>query len=147
MGIAIEHWGERPSRHEINMAMAEVIALRGTCIRKQVGCVIVTENNRPISSGYNGSVIKGKHCGELECKIEEKCTHSIHAEQNAISYAAKEGIALEGSTLYCTTAPCYICAKMIYQAGIVRVYYTHAYTDDLGINLLKELGIPIIQLI
>lgn len=143
--ITIKHEGERPSRVEINLAICEVISLRGTCLRKQVGALLTSIDGRIISSGYNGSIIRGKHCGELNCDIEAKCTHSVHAEQNAIAYAAKKGITLEGSILYCSTAPCYQCAKVIYQAGVARVIYREEYSDDLGLLLLKELGIPYVK--
>ena len=128
----------KPSRDEINMTMAEVVALRGTCQRKQVGCVIV-KNSRVISTGYNGSAYSGS-CVDLKCDITNKCTHSIHAEANAIMAAARQGISLIGTTLYCTTQPCYECAKLIIQSGIERVIWQEPYTNDEGQRLINKTG-------
>lgn len=122
----------RLSRIETYIAIAIVISMRGTCRRAQVGCVITLEN-RIISTGYNGS-LSDTHC--QECDITEKCKDSIHAEANAISFAASVGIALKGATLYCTHSPCYECAKLIKQSGIKDVYYQEKYTTDDGMGLL-----------
>lgn len=136
---------ERPHRDMINMSIAEVIALRGTCQRGRVGCVIVRDG-RIISTGYNGSITQGKHCNELGCDLMSKCTHAMHAEANAILYAARIGISLQGASLYCTVAPCYDCAKMILQAGIHQVFYQGNYRNNDGIDLLfKKLQIEQIK--
>lgn len=127
---------KRPHRDDIAMTIAEVISLRGTCLRAKVGCVI-TKDGRIISTGYNGSVVPDKHCEELGCDIHDKCTHSVHAEANAIIYAAKNGMILKGTTLYTSTAPCYECAKLIIQAGIEKVYWIVGYTNNDGLDLLK----------
>jgi len=115
-------------------------------LRKQVGCVII-KNNRVIGSGYNGSVITGKHCSELQCEVEKKCTHSIHAEANALMACLKSGISVEGGTIYCTTAPCYDCAKLIVQSGIIEVVYDKEYTNGDGEFLLESMGISVTQLL
>lgn len=133
--------GERPSREEVYLAVAEVISLRGTCNRGQVGAVI-TQNNRIVSTGYNGPVGQA-HCEGIGCDIEKKCEHSIHAEANAIAHAARYGISLEDATIYCTTQPCLKCSELIVQSGIRVVYYSKMYTDDLGSNLLIKNGVKV----
>lgn len=72
------------------------------------------------------------------CNIKDKCVESIHAEQNAIAYAAREGLALNNCIIYCTTAPCLNCAKLIVQCGITAVYYDENYSDDQGLLLLRR---------
>lgn len=129
----------RISREELNLRIAGLIALRATCKRGQVGCVI-TQDNRIIATGYNGSIIKG-HCEELHCDLNTKCNQAMHAEANAICFAAKEGIPLKDAVLYCTTAPCESCARLIAQSGIKEVIYSNNYTDTKGQELLISLGI------
>jgi dCMP deaminase len=114
------------SRVQTDMAIAHIIAMRGSCRRAKVGCVI-TRDHRIISTGYNGSLLY-KKC--LECDISKKCKDAVHAEANAIAFAAKEGIRLNGATLYCTHAPCYECAKLIHQVGIKDVIYEELYETD-----------------
>lgn len=130
---------DRLSRQQTFMAMAIVMSMRGTCKRAQVGCVI-TQENRIVSTGYNGS-LSDTHC--IECRLDLKCKDAVHAEANAISFAAREGIALKGATLYCNYAPCYECAKLIYQAGISDVYFEKLYETDNGegLILLREKNI------
>ncbi|MEL7602308.1 MAG: deaminase, partial [Bacillota bacterium] len=71
---------------------------------------------------------------------QELC-YAIHAEQNAIIQAAKLGVSIDGATLYCTHQPCVICAKMIINAGIVRVVYAEGYPDDFSVELLNQAGV------
>lgn len=131
---------ERISREETYILISKTIAQRGTCQRAKVGCVI-TRENRIVSTGYNGSL--NHHCEE--CDITHKCKDAIHAEANAITFAAKEGISLKDSKLYCTHAPCYECAKLIIQAGITEVWFDDLYTDPSGLNLLKINGVTVCQ--
>lgn len=130
---------ERPSRDDIYLAVAEVISLRGTCRRGQVGCVI-TMDDRIIATGYNGPALK-HHCIDLNCDLEQVCQVSIHAEANAIAFAAKHGVKLNGATMYCRTQPCIKCAELIIQSGIKRVVYTNLYRDSFGYDLLIAAGI------
>lgn len=129
----------RLNRNQANMAMAIVMGMRGTCRRAQVGCVI-TKGNRVVSTGYNGS-LGDDHC--LKCDLGQKCSNAVHAEANAIAYAAKKGISLEGATIYCTHGPCLECAKIIIQSGISEVYYMHEYITTPGITLLSENNIRV----
>lgn len=136
----------RPSWDEYFMDIAKVVATRSTCLRRQVGSVIVKEK-RMLTSGYNGAPRELAHCGEVGCLRE---THNIpsgqrhelcrgtHAEQNAIVQAALYGVAIEGATVYCTHQPCSSCTKMIINAGIRRIVYQNPYPDELGMSLIRE---------
>lgn len=130
----------RPTREQIMMEVCEVIAKRGNCQRGKVGCVI-TQDNRIVSTGYNGPV--GLHNCEVSCDVTKACTDSVHAELNAIAAAAKQGVKLNGATLYCSTQPCINCARIIVQAGIRKVYYDKLYTNDLGSAFLTKNGVMV----
>lgn len=134
----------RITRETLMMSIAHLIALRGSCQRKKVGAVI-TLDNRIISTGYNGPLPSDDACSALFCDKNKSCTKSIHAEMNAISFAARKGLKLEGASLYCTTAPCKNCAVAIIQAGLQRVHYCQEYTDNTGIELLKKSSIFVVQ--
>lgn len=138
--IVIKGGENRPTRDQTYIAVAEVLSLRGMCRRGKVGSVI-TLGNRIVSTGYNGPI---GECIDSTCDISKPCEKAIHAEANAIAFAAKYGIALGGATLYCTTQPCRKCAELIFQCGIKKVVYEKAYRDDLGTDFLKSLGIEII---
>lgn len=134
----------RPSRDWINLEICELIASRSTCRRMQVGCVI-TFHRRIVSTGYNGTITPGKDCFDYGCDLTTKCIHAAHAEANAIAAAARAGIKLEGCSLYCTYSPCYECAKLIYQAGIIEVIYKQEYRDPAGKNFLVDNHIQMCQ--
>lgn len=120
----------RPTWDEYFMEIMDAVAKRATCDRGRAGCVIA-KNKRLLATGYVGSPAGCAHCDdvghEMHTVIQEDgtesrhCIRTTHAEQNAIAHAARTGIPLKGSTLYCRMAPCYICAKMIINAGIERV--------------------------
>lgn len=139
----------RPSWDEYFMDITRVVATRSTCLRRQVGAVIV-KDKRLLTSGYNGAPRGLAHCAEVGClrdayhvpsgQRHELC-RGMHAEQNAIVQAALHGVAIEGATLYCTHQPCSACTKMIINAGITRVVYQHSYPDPLAIQLMDEAGI------
>ncbi len=108
--------------------LAETVSTRATCPRKAVGCVLV-KDRRIVATGYNGAPKGCNHCDEVGCQLvdmggRESCVRSIHAEANAILQAGREAI---GSTAYVTIPPCYECAKLIVQAGIVRVWWRGQY--------------------
>jgi dCMP deaminase len=140
----------RPTRDQLNMHIALLQAERGKCLRGKCGCVIA-HDGRIITTGYNGSVVHGLHCLDLHCSLETNCEHSAHAEENAIAFAAKQGISLQGSTLYVTTAPCYECARLIIQSGIKEVIFYEPYwkdsakqhPDTRGIDLMQQAGIVV----
>ena len=141
-----EGW-ERPDWDTYWMKIVEDIALRSTCIRRHIGCVIVN-NNVIVSTGYNGPPSGLPHCDEVGC-IREKLNipsgtrmevcDAVHAEQNAIIRG--DPLRLKGATLYVNAKPCKMCARMIINAGIKRVVYIDDYPDKEGIELLKKAGI------
>ena len=134
------------------MEMAHVIAGWASCYQenRKIGAVIV-KDKRIMTTGYNGAPAGVKTCVERgEClrrkmnvpsgQRQELC-YAIHAEQNAIIQAAKLGVSIDGATLYCTHQPCAVCAKMIVNAGIVRVVYQEGYPDEFAVEILKEGGV------
>ena len=134
---------KRPNWHEYFMFIAKIVSTRSTCNSRPTGAVIVKDNHI-LATGYNGSMPGAPHCIDQPDDIDGRpfcfrrslgipdidkynfCKAS-HAEANAIAQAAKYGIAINGSTLYSTLAPCYVCLKLIASAGIVAVYYEHEY--------------------
>jgi dCMP deaminase len=135
------------------MDITALVARRTTCLRRAVGAVIV-KDKRILSTGYNGAPSGIRHCAEVGClreqlNIESGMRHElcrgIHAEQNAIIQAAYHGVSVKGASLFCTNQPCSICAKMIVNAGIVKIYYRSGYSDELARDMLAEAGIPMIQ--
>ena len=131
------------------MELTEQVGSWASCIRRKVGAVIVRDN-RVMTTGYNGASAGVKSCVEkggcirVKLGIPSGTRHEIcyaaHAEQNAIIQAAKYGINISGSTLYCTHQPCVICAKMIINAGITRVVYKEGYPDEFSMELFGEAG-------
>lgn len=141
----------RPGWDEYFMQIAEVIKTRSTCLRRQVGAVIV-KDHRILATGYNGVPSNISHCIDQTCVRQElnipsgerhELCRGMHAEQNAIVQAAKYGINIGGSTLYCTTQPCVICTKMIVSSGITKVIYKGRYSDELALQMMKEADIAI----
>ena len=131
----------RPSRDEVFKEMTEALAQRSVCLRKKVAAMIV-KDGRPISVGYNGPPSGFPHCTKDTCKGKD-CDISIHAEMNAIAFAAKSGVSIKGSTMYCTMSPCINCAKVILNSGIVRVVYFEEYRLREGIELLERGGVEV----
>lgn len=136
----------RPTWDQYFMDITKVVATRSTCLRRQVGAVIV-KDKRLLTSGYNGAPQGLAHCGEVGCLREARGIPSgerhelcrgTHAEQNAIVQAALHGVAIAGATLYCTHQPCSGCTKMIINAGIKRIVYQLPYPDELAAELLAE---------
>ena len=145
----------RASWDEYFMQIVEVVKTRSTCLRRQVGAVIV-KDNRIITTGYNGAPSGLKHCTELGgCERQrmgipsgerhELC-RALHAEQNAIIQAAKLGNTTEGATLYVNVQTCVICAKMLINAGIGRVVYKGDYPDDMSKAMLEEANIELVKM-
>lgn len=138
---------DRPTFHEVFMEIAYTWAKRATCLRRTVGAVIAKDSQQ-LTAGYNGAPRGVPHCAELGGCLREKLgipsgqRHEIcrgtHAEQNAITQAAKLGISIAGSTLYCNTFPCVICTKMILNAGISTVVYDADYDDPLSKEILGQ---------
>ena len=140
-------WGERPSWDAYFMATAMLMASRSSCERLHVGCVIVSagaHKNRVIAAGYNGFLPGAEHVSHLRDGHEQA---TVHAEQNAISDAARRGVSLGGAIAYVTHYPCVNCAKILAAAGVCTVKYYHDYRNDpLVQTLLDEAEVKIIQL-
>ena len=137
---------ERPSWDEYFMDIVVLVSRRSTCLRRSVGSILV-KDKRILATGYNGAPSNVKHCLEVGCLREQlnirsgerhELCRGLHAEQNAIIQSALHGVSLKGATLYCTNHPCIICAKMIINAGIVRVLYRDGYRDSMAEGMLEE---------
>lgn len=136
----------RPSWDKYFMDIALEVAKRSTCERAQVGAVIVKEK-RILTTGYNGSPRGLPHCYEVGCLMDNgHCVRTLHAEQNAIIQAALHGVITEGATIYVTHQPCFLCAKMIINAGLVRIVYDNEYPDDRSREFLEQAGVKLILL-
>ena len=134
----------RPSWDEWALGLAAAVAARGSCRRRRVGCVLLGPRNDVVSVGYNGAPAGRPHC--QHDGTETRCTTAIHAERNAIAYAAREGRATDGATLYVTHAPCLDCATVIQPAGIVRVVYAEPYGPPSGVLWLMDNGVQVQRL-
>ena len=119
------------------------VARRSTCNRAQVGAIIV-KDKRILTTGYNGAPKGLPHCLDEGCEIVEgHCVRTLHAEQNAIIQAALHGVSLAGGTIYTTHQPCATCAKMLINAGLVRVVYAGQYPDELAMKYLRGAHIQV----
>ena len=138
------------------MEMARTIANWSSCYQPniKIGAVIV-KDKRILTTGYNGAPSGVKSCVERgECLrrklnipsgTKHELCYAIHAEQNAIIQAARMGVEIEGSTIYCTHQPCVICAKMIVNAGISRVVYGEGYPDEFALEMFKLAGVELVK--
>ncbi len=144
----------RPTWDEYFMNITKEVAKRSTCMRRNVGAIIV-KDKQILATGYNGAPMGFVHCEDEGCLRErlnvpsgerhELC-RAVHAEQNAIIQSAVHGVSVKGGTLYCTTAPCLLCAKMIINAGIVRVVYLEGYPDTTSLHFFKTAGVEVVVL-
>jgi dCMP deaminase len=139
----------RPSWDQYFIDITHLVATRTTCLRRQVGALLVKDKNI-LATGYNGTPSGIRHCEEVGCLRDQlkvpsgerhELCRGLHAEQNAIIQAARHGVNIDGSTLYCTTMPCIICTKMVINAGIKRIVYEEGYGDQLASEMLAEAGI------
>ncbi len=119
----------RISRNDLNMNMALLVSKRATCLRAEVGAIILLDG-RVASTGYNGPLPNTEHCDDHVCDLSKPCTRAVHAEANAIYNAARQGIPLEGAEMFCTYRPCEKCFEAIVQSGIKKVFYLHEYKTD-----------------
>jgi dCMP deaminase len=137
---------QRASWDEYFMNIARVVASRATCDRKFVGSVIVRDKTI-LSTGYNGSIRGMQHCSEAGHMMEDgHCVATIHAETNAVLQAAKNGVSIDGATVYVTASPCWNCFKMITNAGIRRIVYGEFYRDNRIFEVAGRLGVELIHL-
>ena len=132
----------RITRHQMFMQIAEVVARRSTCYRRNVGAVLV-RNNTIVSHGYNGPPSGEPHCTGTTCPTNNVCTRALHAEINAINRYDGPYSAL---TLYVTESPCMACAaRIVDDLRIHSTYYMHPYRDPAGVNYLAN-NIPVFRM-
>ena len=141
----------RPTWDEYFLGIADLVSKRSTCLRRRVGAVLV-KDRRMLATGYNGAPSMIAHCSDTGC-IREKLNipsgqrhelcRGLHAEQNAFLQAALHGTSLKGASLYSTTQPCIICAKMIINAGIREIVIKGGYPDRMAREILREAKIKI----
>jgi dCMP deaminase len=139
--------GERLGWDEYFMEFARLAAKRSTCLRRQVGAVLVKDKTI-LATGYNGAPRGVPHCSETGCLRDEldvpsghrhELCRGLHAEQNAIIQAAYHGgTSVKGADVYSTTFPCMICTKMLINAGIRRIVYVEGYADELSRRMLDD---------
>lgn len=144
----------KPSFDDIYMELAQNLAQKSHCVKLKVGAVL-TKDTRIVSLGYNGPPAGTHNCDEEwpdeGCPRDSKgsCSLALHAEQNAILYAAKNKTTLEDATLYITLSPCIACARIIFSTGIKKVYYMNSYAEfkgldkDEGVEFLKKFGVMV----
>jgi dCMP deaminase len=128
------------------MSIAQVVATRSTCPRKYVGSVIV-RNRTILSTGYNGSIRGMPHCSDVGHMMEDgHCVATIHAEANAIIQAARNGVMIEGGTIYVTASPCWHCFKQIANGGILRICYGEFYRDQRIFDVAAQIKIDLVHI-
>lgn len=156
-----DEYEKRPSWDEYFMEIAHVVATRATCNRNVEqkyrpgfkGCgVVIAKDKVLLSTGYNGAPRGMEHCGHTNHEmVEGHCIRTVHGEANAIAQAAKNGVAIDGATLYTTGSSCYDCFKLSVNAGIKRVVYGQFYDSRYGMSskvleLAKKAGIEMLHI-
>ena len=146
----------RPSFDDIYIELAQKLAEKSHCVKIRVGAVL-TQDTRIISLGYNGPPAGTHNCDEQwpdkGCPRDRKggCSLAIHAEANAILYAAKNNSVIEGATLYVTLSPCLSCARIIFTTGIKKVIFLKSYAEykgidcDEGVDFLRRFKVEVVQ--
>ena len=125
------------------MRIAQVVSSRSTCPRKYVGSVIVRDKTI-LSTGYNGSIRGMPHCSDEGHMMEDgHCVATIHAETNAIIQAAKNGVNIDGATIYVTASPCWNCFKQIANVGLRRICYGEFYRDERIFSVAERIGLEL----
>lgn len=144
---------QRPSWDEYFLRITREVAQRSTCLRRQVGAVLVMEKHI-LTTGYNGAPSGLQHCLDIGCLREQlkvppgerhELCRGLHAEMNALLQASHYGIKIAGATLYSTTYPCSLCAKMLVNAGIKRIVTLTDYPDALAKEILAMANIPVLK--
>lgn len=143
------------NRDGFAMEVARIVEDQSTCSRNHVGAVIALDG-RVIGTGYNGAPAGMPHCDHTcvcnqdypdydspDCPAEKPCRVAVHAEANVIAFCAKHGLRTAGATLYTTLSPCYACAQLIINAGLVRVVFDRVYRDASGVELLMSAGVTL----
>ncbi len=141
----------RPSWDEYFMRIAELASTRSTCLRRQVGAVIV-KDKKLLATGYNGAPSGLRHCLDIGCLREKmgipsgerhELCRATHAEQNAIVQAALFGVSIKDGIMYTTTQPCILCTKLIINARIKMIVIKDSYPDLMSMQMLKEAKVKI----
>jgi len=143
----------RPSWDEYFLELADAVSKRATCDRGRSGCVIVRDK-RILVTGYVGSPEGFAHCDEVgheikknineDGSVSDHCVRTVHAEQNAICQAAKMGVSIDGSTVYCRMTPCRTCAMLLINCGVKRVFCERKYhAGGESEEMFKKVGIEI----
>ncbi|MGI6065472.1 MAG: deoxycytidylate deaminase [Bacillota bacterium] len=144
----------RKSWDQYFMEIARQVATRSTCLRRQVGAVAVSKDNRILGTGYNGALPGAPHCDQAGClrdqlKIpsgqRQEICRAQHAEANICNFAARHGVALDGATVYVTSRPCTTCVKAMATSGIKRVIYEGDYPDSFACQIACEVGLELIK--
>lgn len=147
---------KRPTFDDIYMELAQKLAGRSHCVKIKVGAVL-TQHSRIISLGYNGPPAGTHNCDEewpdQGCARDRKggCSLAIHAEENAILYAARNNATIEGSTIYVTLSPCLACARVIFTMGVKKVVYLNSYAEykgidvDEGVEFLRRFNVEVVK--
>jgi len=144
----------RPDWDTYFMEMAKLASRRSSCLRRAVGAVLVRDK-RLLATGYNGVPSGVTHCEVTGCLREKlqvpsgerhELCRGLHAEQNAIIQAALHGVSTKDAILYCTTLPCIICAKMLINSGVRKVFFLDGYSDTLTEEMLAEVGLELVRL-
>ena len=143
----------RPTWDDYFMEVANAISKRGTCDRGRSGCVIA-KNKQVLATGYVGSPAGFPHCDDVghqikkliheDGKTTQHCVRTVHAEQNAVCQAAKRGVSIEGATIYIRMTPCRVCAMLLINCGIKRVYCEKRYhAGEESEKMFKKAGIKL----
>jgi dCMP deaminase len=137
---------QRSSWDQYFMDIARQVATRATCDRKHVGALLVRDKTI-LSTGYNGSIRGMPHCTEVGHLMENgHCVATVHAEANAIIQAAKNGVAIDGATIYTTASPCWPCFKLIANSGCQRIVYGEFYRDPRIFEYAERLKLELVGL-
>lgn len=146
-----EHEDNRPSWDEYFSRIAHEVSKRSTCMRRHVGAILVLDK-RILATGYNGAPRGVRHCREVGCLrvqhnvpsgTRHELCRGLHAEMNALIQAATHGVRVQDATLYSTTFPCSLCAKMLINGGVRRIVAQSDYADPLAKELLSEAGVTV----
>lgn len=142
---------QRVSWDEYFLQIAALAATRSTCLRRNVGCVLVRDRH-VLATGYNGVPAKAPHCADKGCLRQElhipsgqrmDICRAVHAEANAIAQCAKLGVCVQGATAYVTVTPCSKCAALLVQAGVIAVVSSGLYPDEDTKAILEEANVTV----
>ncbi len=137
---------KRVTWNEYFMNIAEQVATRSTCSRKNVGAVVVRDRTI-LSTGYNGSLRGAPHCDEAGHDMEnDHCVRTVHAEANAVAQAAKHGVRIDEAEIYVTASPCLTCFKLIANSGIRKIFFKEFYRDNRITEYAQQAGVTLVYM-